>query len=105
MAQCFGEDWGELDVPLPQSLVDDVHAALVEEFLNVRLAEWEALVEPRGVADDAQGETVAVRLAVRHSPLALSCQNPSRHGGHPRSGHPMDEGVRGRVGHGQPCWH
>ncbi len=76
MAQLFCQQRGELDVPLPQRLVTDVHAALVEECLNVRLAEWEAVVEPRGVADDAQGETVAVRLTRRHSPLALSCQNP-----------------------------
>lgn len=39
----------------------------MEQFLNVPLAEREAVVKPEGIADDAEGETVAVGLAVSHS--------------------------------------
>ena len=34
-----GEQWGELDVPLPQGLMADVNAAVVKQFLHVTLAE------------------------------------------------------------------
>lgn len=52
---------------MPQCFVTHLDATLVEELLNVSLVEGEAVIEPLGVADDAQGETVAVRLTVRHS--------------------------------------
>ena len=67
MAQLLSEEGGELDVPLPQRSVPDLDAALVEQFLNVPLAEWEAVVQPQSVADHAQGKTVAVGLPVSHS--------------------------------------
>ena len=67
MPQFFSEQGSEFDVPLPQGFVTDLDAALVEQFLNVPLAEWEAVVEPEGVPDDAQGKTVAVGLPVSHS--------------------------------------
>lgn len=44
----------------------DLNTTLVQQFLNVPLAEGEAVVEPEGVADDAQGKTVAVGLPVNH---------------------------------------
>ncbi|BBN97086.1 hypothetical protein DEGR_38190 (plasmid) [Deinococcus grandis] len=67
MAQFLGQEWGELDVPLPQRFVTDLDAALVEQLLNVPLAEGEAVVQPQSVADHAQGKTVAVGLPVSHS--------------------------------------
>ncbi len=67
VAQFFGEDGREFDVPLPQSFVADLNTALVEQFLTVTLAEREAVVEPQGVTDDAQGKTMAVRFLVSHS--------------------------------------
>ena len=48
-------------------LVTNLDAALVEQFLHVPLAQGEAVVEPQRVANDAEGKTVAVGLAVSHS--------------------------------------
>ncbi len=70
VAQLLGEEWGEFDVPLAQSLVTDHYAALVEQFLNIALTQWETVVEPEGVLDDAQWKTVSVGLAVSHRELA-----------------------------------
>ena len=69
MAQLLSEEGGELDVPLPQRFVPDLDAALVEQFLNVPLAEWESVVAPQSVAVPPQGTTVAVgRLVSDRSP-------------------------------------
>ena len=73
MAKLPSEEGGELDVPLPQRFVPDLDAALVEQFLNVPLAEWEAVVQPQSVADHAQGKTVAVGLPVSYSSPAYRC--------------------------------
>ena len=48
----------------------DLNAALVQQFLNVPVAQWEAVVEPNGVLDDGHGETVAVGLCVGHGQSA-----------------------------------
>ena len=64
--QFFGEEGGELDVPLAQGFVADPNAALLEDFLDVTLAEGETMIEPEGILDDAQWETMAVGLAVSH---------------------------------------
>ena len=70
MSQFFGEEGGELDVPLAQGLVAHLNSALLKQFLNVTLAEGEAVIEPESVLDDAQRKTVAVRLAISHGRLA-----------------------------------
>lgn len=57
----------KFDVPLPQGLVADHAPALMEEFLHVTLTEREPMVEPQGVADDAQGKSMTVRLLAAHS--------------------------------------
>ena len=44
----------------------DHDATPVEQFLNVPVAQWEAVVQPDGVLDDDHGETVAVGLDVGH---------------------------------------
>ncbi|BDP43353.1 hypothetical protein DAETH_33220 (plasmid) [Deinococcus aetherius] len=67
MTQFLDEERREFDVPPSEGFVADLNTALVEQFLNVTLAEGEAVLEPQGVADDAQGKTVAVGLPVRHS--------------------------------------
>jgi hypothetical protein len=46
-----------------RSFVTDGNAALVEQFLNITLAEGKS---PEGILDHAQRETMAVRFAVRH---------------------------------------
>ncbi|BDP43272.1 hypothetical protein DAETH_32410 (plasmid) [Deinococcus aetherius] len=67
VAQFLGEEGSEFDVPLPQGLVTDHDAAPLQQLLDITLAEGEAVREPEGVADDAEGKTVAVGLPVSHS--------------------------------------
>lgn len=67
MPQLCGEQGGEFDMSLPQSFVIDLDAALVVQFLNVPLAEWEAVVAPDGLPDAAQRKTVAVGFPISHS--------------------------------------
>ena len=52
----------------------DHDAAPVQQFLDVPVAQWEAVVQPGGVLDDEHGETVAVRLGVGHGQSA--CPDP-----------------------------
>ena len=66
MPEFFGEEGGELNVPLAQRLVAHLNATLLEQFLDVTLAQRKAVIEPEGVLDDAQWKTVAVRLAISH---------------------------------------
>ncbi len=44
--------------------------------MNIPLAEWKAVVQPQGVADDAEGKAVALGLAVRHSSLPTGVKLP-----------------------------
>ena len=70
VAQFLGQERRELDVPLTEGLVTALNTTLVKQLLNVPLAEREAVVEPQGVADDAERKPVAVGLAVSQcSPL------------------------------------
>ena len=66
MPEFFGEQEGELDVLLAQCLVAHLDAARLKQFLDVTLAQREAMVKPKCLLNDAQGKTVAVRLAVSH---------------------------------------
>jgi len=68
--QFLSEERCELDVPLAERLVADLDAALLEQFLDITLAEGKAVVEPKGVLDDAEWETVAVRLTISHGTSA-----------------------------------
>jgi len=70
MPQFFGEERGELDVPLAKRLMTDLDPALLEHFLNITLAEREAVIEPKSVLDDAQRKPVAVRLTISHGQSA-----------------------------------
>ena len=80
VAQLLGEERSELDVPLSERFVTNLHAALMKEFLNFPLAEWEAVIEPEGVADDAEGKTVAIGLAVCDSsqPTGVKLSEPQQ---------------------------
>ncbi|GGR36709.1 hypothetical protein GCM10008957_52960 [Deinococcus ruber] len=66
VSQFFSQERRELDVPLAERLVADLKAALLKQFLDVTLAQTEAVIQPESVLDDAQRKAVAVRLAVRH---------------------------------------
>jgi hypothetical protein len=70
VAQIFSEEGAELDTPFADRLVADHDAALVQQFLDIPVAEREAVVEPNGLLDDGHRETVAVGLGVGHEQLA-----------------------------------
>lgn len=59
VAQFFGQERRKFDVPLPQCFVADLDATLVKQFLDVTLAEEEAVVQPERVSNHAEGKTVA----------------------------------------------
>ena len=60
----------------------DHDAAPVQQFLDVPVAQWEAVVQPDGVLDDKHGETVAVGLEVgqggQPTPVRLRQHSPKR---------------------------
>lgn len=66
LAQAIREERAELDTPFAQRLVTDHNAALVEHFLNIPVAQREAVIQPNGVLDDGHREPVAVRFRVSH---------------------------------------
>ena len=55
---------------LAKGFVADVNSSLVEQLLNITLAEREAVVEPQGVPNHTQRKTVAIGLPVSHSSAA-----------------------------------
>ena len=44
----------------------DLNAALVEQFLDIPVAQGEAVVQPNGVLNDGHWKAVAVRSRVGH---------------------------------------
>ena len=70
VAQFFGEEWSEFNVPLTQGFVADVNPSFVKEFLDISLAERESVVQPQRVPNDAQWKTVSIGLPVSHSLVA-----------------------------------
>ena len=63
----LSQEWGEFDVPLAKGFVADVNSSLVEQLLNITLAEREAVIKPQGVPNHAQRKTVTIGLTVSHS--------------------------------------
>jgi len=66
VAQVFREEGSEFYAPLAQGFVTDHDAALVQQFLHIPVAQREAVVQPDGVLDDGQRESVSVGLEVGH---------------------------------------
>ena len=66
LAKVFSKEGSEFEAPFAESFVTDLNAALVEQFLNVSVAQGKAVVQPDGVLNDGHGETVAVRFWVGH---------------------------------------
>jgi len=48
----------------PFTTIADLNTALVQQFLNIPVAQGKAVVQPDYILDDNHGETVAVRLGV-----------------------------------------
>lgn len=53
MPKVLREERSKFDVPLAQRFIADLDTALLEEFLNVTLAQREMMVEPERLLDDA----------------------------------------------------
>ena len=66
VAQIFSEERSKFYAPFAESLMADLNAALVKQFLHVSVTQRKAVVEPDGVLDDEYGETVAVWFGVDH---------------------------------------
>ena len=83
LAQFFRKQGTEFDAPLPERLVTDLDTALVESFLNVSVAQGEAVIEPDGVLDDTHRKAVAVGLDVSHGgsayPGTIKATQPREH--------------------------
>jgi len=75
MAQFLSEERRELDVPPAEDFMADLNAALVQQFLDIALAEGKPVVKPEGLLNDAERKTVTVSLrsVTEDQP---SCQNP-----------------------------
>ena len=55
VTQIVREEGSEFDTPLAQGFVTDHDAALVQQFLNVPVTPWEAVIQPDSVLDDSSG--------------------------------------------------
>ena len=60
------EQRAELDGPFAEGFVTDDHAALVQQFLNIPVAQRKTVIQPDSVLNDGHGKAVAVGLDVRH---------------------------------------
>ena len=82
VAQVFCEQWTELDAPFAESFMADLNAALVQQFLDISVAERKMVVQPDRVLDDRHRETVAVGLGVGHGqsayPSPIKATQPSQ---------------------------
>jgi len=70
VTQVFSEEGSEFDTPFAQGLVTDHYGALVEQFLNIPIAQGESVVQPDLVLDDGHWEAMAVGFRVSHSKSA-----------------------------------
>lgn len=56
--------------------MNDVNSSLVEQLLNITLAEPEAVVEPQGVPNHTRQKTVSTGIPVSYSSAAYSVDLP-----------------------------
>jgi len=75
----ISEQGRKFDVLLAKRIVPNLNTTLLEQFLNILVAEREAVVQPKSMLDDADWKSVTVRLAVSHCrpPYRSTCQNPA----------------------------
>lgn len=70
LAQFLRKERAEFDAPLAKSLVAHLDTALVEQFLNIPVTQWKAVVQPNCMLDDRHWETVAIGLGIGHGQSA-----------------------------------
>ena len=56
VAQFFCKQWTQLDAPFAESFMADLNAALVQQFLDISVAERKIVVQPDRVLDDRHRE-------------------------------------------------
>lgn len=67
VAQFLSEERSEFDVPLAKGFVTDVDSSFMKKLLNITLAKRKAVVQPQGIPNHAQWETVSIGFPVSHS--------------------------------------
>ena len=75
VTKMFSKEGTELHAPFADCLVADLDAALVQQFLNISVAEREAVVQPHSVLDDGHRETMAVGFWLGHGKSAYPSLN------------------------------
>lgn len=65
---------GEFDAPGADRLPSDDNAAFQKEFLDIPVTEGEAVVQPDGIADDRERETVTRELLLTQHRITLPQQ-------------------------------
>ena len=70
VTQSFSEEGAEFDTPFAEGFMADLDAALVQQFLDISVAERKMVVQSDRVLDDRHRETVAVGLGVGHEQSA-----------------------------------
>lgn len=66
MAQFLCNEGSKFDTPLARRLVADLNTALVKQFLDIPRAQWETMVKPNYVSDDAHRESVTVEPDINY---------------------------------------
>ena len=67
VAQFLSEERSAFDVPLAKGFVTDVDSSFMKKLLNITLAKRKAVVQPQGIPNHAQWETVSIGFPVSHS--------------------------------------
>ena len=70
LGQFLRKERAEFDAPLAKSLVAHLDTALVEQFLNIPVTQWKAVVQTNCMLDDRHWETVAIGLGIGHGQSA-----------------------------------
>jgi len=55
VAEFFSEEGSKLDIPRAEGYVTDLNSALVQQFLDITLAQGKPVVDPKSALDDADG--------------------------------------------------
>ncbi len=74
MAETLGELGTEVDVPGADGLVGDRDSTLKEQFLDISVAQGEAVTEPNGIPDHGERKSVARKFLITQHRVTLPHQ-------------------------------
>lgn len=66
VTKVVGKQGREVDVLPAKRVVTELNTMLLKQVLNIPVTEWETVVQPKGVLDDADWKSVAVGPAISH---------------------------------------